>query len=1507
MRSLGINIGSTSLKMVLADTSPAGEAPKCRTLWSASVPHEGDFGAAVRKLLTEGQVPEGTPALVTGNEGRFMFDAAGTLEPLCVEAALRVLDLKADAVVSMGGEDLVVYSLDKAGKIVNNFSGNKCASGTGEFLKQQLARMDMTLEDIDRVPDDAKVYSLSTRCSVFMKSDCTHRLNKREATKNDIVLSLSDVMAVKVIDFLKRAKISSGRVVLTGGITLNRHIIRFIREKAPGIEFIIPETAPVFEALGAAVLAPQSGTPLPAAEKLLKPNEIRFGALGAMRDWQNKVKTFDKPGGRVRPGRRYILGVDGGSTTTKACLVDAETDEIAASHYGRTHGDPVKALKECLTIIQDKIRSDLSEAGAEAGKVDIRLVAATGSSREILGVFLETPGVYNEIIAHSVGTTYFDPEVETIFEIGGQDAKYVLLKNGVPIDYAMNEACSAGTGSFLEESAAGDLSIHGAKDIGPIALGADAPLKFGEHCSAFINSDIRKAVQQGATRENITAGIVGSIVANYLNRVVGNRTIGGKIFLQGGVAKNVAVPLAFAMMLDKEILVPPSPELMGCFGVALLAKRKAAEGLLAEKTVDIDELLGREIGYERIFTCKSCDNYCPIQVLSVGGEAGRKYMFGGRCNKYTNMRKAVKDVPVFDYVEKRQKMLFEEFAAPVGKREELGVESKRDFVVGIPRAFSVHTLYPLYSWFFYELGIRTFLSTEVAHAGVARAESTYCFPAEIAHGAVQDCLDKGADYVLLPHFRDMPSYEEDVHANFCPITQSLPYYIEKAFPDVDKKRFLPLVVSFKFGEGKALELFTVMTERLGISVTETKAAFKKALAKQEAYFAALKKLGEEALAEARRADRPVIALLGRPYNAFTPEANLGIPRKFTTRGYSIVPFDILPFQDEKIFPNMYWYYGQQDVKAANLLKKEDNIYVTYITNFSCAPDSFILHYLKWAMGQKPFLVLELDSHSADAGTDTRVEAFLDIIDGYRAKKTEIEAERYSNGWSFVYDKDAPEGRELRIDNDKTGERVPVRGNKRVRVLLSNMGAISTEYIGAAVRSLGINAEALPVATNKTIQIARAHASGKECVPSHLVLGSALQFFFSEKYRKDELYLLFVPITTGPCRTGQYYVFYENLFRDLRLENVVIFILSADNSYTELGPNFAKEMWKGFVLSDYLKDIQTALKATAEDPVKALAEYEKSWRGVMDAVEREPKRIWKELRRVAEDVKKIPLKRKLADCPKVLVVGEIYVRRDDFAVGELTDLMSERGIVVKVSGIAEWIHYLDFVREYAFKKLVKLRKPGRRIFSKPWRDLKKLEIEEWWKHSVEKKVLAILGPTGLIPESPQDMRQIMENTQKYFVNLELNSEIAVSSGAAATAMEHGYSGIVNISPFACLIGRVIEGLFTPWARERNYPALSVEVDGNLLPPNIVNKLNIFMVNVLRFRGGGDLSGLIDAPAGRTADAAKGAIPEKGGSPGSGPPRARILRPVPGGERERVGAAGPREVEGEILRTEGYRDG
>jgi predicted nucleotide-binding protein (sugar kinase/HSP70/actin superfamily) len=686
----------------------------------------------------------------------------------------------------------------------------------------------------------------------------------------------------------------------------------------------------------------------------------------------------------------------------------------------------------------------------------------------------------------------------------------------------------------------------------------------------------------------------------------------------------------------------------------------------------------------------------------------------------------------------------------------------------------------------------------------------------------------------------MESYEKDSPANFCPITQALPYYIKKAFPEIPEGKYLTPVVSFMYGIEKASESFIEMANVMGFSEREARNAFSIAYEKQTECFARLAQLGETALKEARKAKRPVIALLGRPYNAFTTDANMGIPRKYTTRGYSVIPYDILPFADKTIYPNMYWYYGQQDMKASMLLKDEDNIYITYISNFSCAPDSFMLHYLKWTMGTKPFLILELDSHTADAGVDTRIEAFLDIIEGYRSKFAEISESRYDNGLRFINN----HNEEIYVKNILTEEKIPIKNNPRVKLLLSSMGRLSAELIAATIRGFGVNAEAMPVPDIYTLQMARNHASGKECVPSHLVLGSALKYFSSEKYRKDEIYLLFVPTTTGPCRTGQYFVFYENLFKDLRLENVVIITMDSDNSYTELGQDFAKHAWWGVIIGDYMKDVETSLRTCAVNPLEAMATYDRLWRRMISVAEHDVTEVLPILKEISTDIAHIPLKKKIDECSKVLIVGEIYVRRDDFAVDELIQHFSNHGIIGKVSNVAEWIYYCDFVRNYELKKKLRLIPWYRRIFSREIMALINWNIEHTYKHNVEKNVRQALNSTGLVPQTPHDMQEIMKNTQKYFVSHELYSEISVSSGVAATAMMDGYSGIVNISPFACLIGRVIEGLFTPWARERKYPIISIEIDGNLLPPNVLSKLEIFMLNVLRFKGNVNVDTMVE---------------------------------------------------------------
>jgi len=1404
-KTIGIDIGSTTLKLCLL--SPESEE-------HAMLPHEGDLPGTLARLQDRLGIDPGLPlrGVVTGTEGRHRIELPDVIAAVAIEAGLEALKLRPRAVVSMGGEDLVVYVLDGHGRIVNTYSGNKCASGTGEFLRQQLGRMNLKLEDIDEVCEGAQVYRLSARCSVFMKSDCTHRLNKGEASKGDIALSLSKVMADKVAEFLTKAKLSRGQVVLAGGVTRNRFLVDFVRKSCPGIDFIVPAEASYFEAFGAAHLARTQGAPLPAGGLVRGGSALIFKTFPPLSESSDLVQHAPSRRAPYDPAAQYVLGVDGGSTTTKVALINAETLEIVAEHYGRTHGDPVAALKLCLREVRKQL-------GAEQPR--IRLVATTGSSRELLGVYLETVGVYNEIIAHTVGTTYFQKDVDTIFEIGGQDAKYVFINNGVPIDYAMNEACSAGTGSFLEESAAGDLNIDTAPEIGPIALRAEAPLKFGEHCSAFINSDIRKAIQQGARREDIVAGLVFSIVANYVNRVVGNRAIGEHIVLQGGVAKNPAVPLAFAQMTGKPITVPPDPELMGCFGVARLALQKQAEGLLEPGEFDLDEMIEKQITYRKEFTCNACENLCTIRRLQVGD---KRYPFGGRCSLYTNQRKKrqIRSDEVVDYTQERTRMIFEEFAPPA---DTLQVRSDR--VVGVPLAFSVHSLWPLYSWFFHSLGVRVELSKHISPEGIAKQESNYCFPAEIAHGAIQDVLDRGVDHVFLPHFRDMPTME-DVHACVCPLTQGLPYYARHAFGLRDEQMLRPLV-SFGSGLEVSRTAFEDVAAQLGFPRVEGRRAFDLGVEQYHRFLDAYRELGRKVLREVQEnPERVYIALLGRPYNAFTRDANMGIPRKFTSQGVTVIPFDMIFEEDAEIPPNNYWYFGQQNMKAVKQVKKVDNLYLSWISNFSCAPDSFLLHYVRWLMGQKPYLVLEIDSHTADAGLDTRVEAFLDIVESYRRHVTPAAEKPFLRRYHVALKEEYCD-----VVDRQTGRRLDIR-DPRVHLIWPSMGDLSTEAMNVAALRQGIHSAHLPLPDVHSTQLARNVASGKECIPALLVLGSILQFFKDrDPTTGEEIYLVFVPSTLGPCRTGQYFVFFDRLFEEMGWENVVLLVANSENSYREMGATFNRDVWRALVLGDYFADIRNSLRLLARNPGAAMELFDAIWRDVLHALQHGPEELERELKRAATRLNQVPRRGRIEDLKKVLVVGEIYVRRDNFSVDELSQMLISKGIYPKVTGITEWFHYTDFARKFIMEG--RRRRTGwlRSLIDGGLKDEAVYLVEKFWKKTVEDKIANILRPTGLIPHVPHNMSEIIGEGQKEFVDPELESEATVSPAVGAAAMKDGYSGVAIIAPFGCLPGRLIEGVYAPWAKARDYPVLALENDGQPYPPNIVSRMEVFAHNVLRF--------------------------------------------------------------------------
>ena len=472
----------------------------------------------------------------------------------------------------------------------------------------------------------------------------------------------------------------------------------------------------------------------------------------------------------------------------------------------------------------------------------------------------------------------------------------------------MNEACSAGTGSFLEESAYETLGVEMEK-IGDIALRGESPPNFNDQCAAFISSDIKNAIHEGLQHKDIVAGLVYSICMNYSNRVKGNRPVGEKVFMQGGVCYNKAVPLAMASLVGKPIVVPPEPGLMGAFGVALEVKNRIDAGLLATADFDLQILANRAVEYGKSFVCKGgkekCDRRCEIAMITV---EGKKYPFGGACNRYYNLRHNVSyDIASLDLVKIRQKLIFEKYGASSPSQSDI----KQQGTIGFNRSFLTNTYYPLYSNFFAELGYEIILPAEPAQEGIEQRNAPFCYPAELAHGFFYSLIESGTslDYIFLPHFKAVPGDKDsDAHSQsqVCPLVQGETFYLQTTFRNrLDRlaqsgTTVLSPLIDLSGGLENARAPLIQSAVQMGFKRKTAEAAFAKALQKQNDCLAEMRAIGHKALVQLEAdPDKFAVVIFSRPYNGYADEAHMGIPHKFASRGILVMPLDFLNIDDER--------------------------------------------------------------------------------------------------------------------------------------------------------------------------------------------------------------------------------------------------------------------------------------------------------------------------------------------------------------------------------------------------------------------------------------------------------------------------------------------------------------------------------------------------------------------------------------------------------------------------------
>ena len=1265
-------------------------------------------------------------------------------------------------VVEMGGEDSKYIQLDPSRKTVVDFSmNNLCAAGTGSFLDQQAGRLKISIEDeFGRLALKSKnPPRIAGRCSVFAKSDMIH-LQQIATPDYDIVAGLCYAVARNFKSAIARGKKFEPPLAFEGGVAANPGVIKAFKEILEIDEgnFIVPEYFNVMGAIGAAIMALNADN--------RKPVQIDAQKISAYLNYREiapsgrEKLTFDYPDSKFYDQTQsdykgdidnleVYLGIDVGSLSTNLVLIDRDK-KVVARRYLMTEGRPIEA-----------VRRGLAEIGGEVGdKVQVIGVGTTGSGRYLTGDFVGADIIRNEITAQATAAVNIDSTVDTIFEIGGQDSKYVSLQNKTVIDFEMNKACAAGTGSFLQEQAE-KLEINIECEFGDRALSAECPVGCGERCTVFMESDLVGHQRSGATTDDLVAGLAYSIASNYLTKVVGDRKIGDNIFFQGGVAWNKGVVAAFEKLTGKRITVPPHHDITGAIGAAILAMEVDTGGGSGFKGFD----LSRKKYELSSFICEDCDNQCEIRRVDVEGEEPLYY--GSRCEKY-DVRKKTSKVRIPDYFNLRRRLLMKRYI------EVEPTELIRGRV-GIPRVLHLYEYYPYWKAFFETLGFEVVSSDrsnhDIVESSLEKFAAETCFPVKIAFGHIDNLLNKEVDYIFLPGIIKYAEEDSDEEGgSICPYVQSIPNTIAAKFDfDSYKAKFIGYPIKMLRDMPKMVSQLRPLAKAMHLGEKELKKGIRNAVSAYDRFQKELAGAGERIM-EKLGEDEKCLVIVSRPYNGFDRRLSLEIPQKIRKMGIKTIHIDFLPLElDTDDLSTMYWLYGRKILAAANFIRKHPNLYAVYLTSFGCGPDSFITHFFRRHMSGKPYLQLELDEHSADAGLITRIEAFLDSLRFYSFKPPITEFSPANGRFSA---------------RDKT-------------IYIPNM-CDHARAVKAAFRRCGINAEVMDEPDDKSLYYGKKFTSGKECFPCVVTTGDMLRQINSRGFDADRA-VFFMPGADGPCRFGQYSQLHRIILDDLGYKNIPIYSPNSKTSYSDFGLEktpFRRLAWRGSVMVDCLVK---ALHKTRPYELNR-GQTERLYYDCLDRLEEciiNNDRIDELAAQAGADFSRIPIIEERR--PLVGLVGEIYLRNNRFSNNYLINKIENLGCEVMLATFGEWVSYTTHT--YRLDS----------IFRKSFKGVAGAFLQAYIQNRDEHKIENKFIKRYPIPHEPR-VEQVIDYAAPY-LPVDVRGEAVLSIGKAIDFIKTGASGIINCMPFNCMPGTIVTSLSRKVSHDfSDIPWLNISYEG-----------------------------------------------------------------------------------------------
>ena len=926
MNGIGLDCGSTTVKLVLL--SPTGEL-----LWSKIAAHRGSAIPAARRLLGELLQWDsgvcGCPVVLTGSAGERLLEICPGLSNLgdipAIHRGVILLAPEARSVIEIGSQS-ARFLTGLGSELPPQFAVNEhCAGGTGSFFEDQMSRLGLRIEDYSNLVAQAEsIPRLSGRCAVFAKTDIIHRQQEGIPTP-DILLGLCYAMVRNYKAVIVRSLPVERPVALCGGVAQNAGVVQAVKAVF-GLEeedLIIPDPFLHAAAVGAALAAQEAetcsmgellaslcGQPA-AADQLVRRSPLSQPA---------GVSLTDPASSGVIPLEGCALGIDVGSTSTDLVLMDPDGGLIDFQ-YLRTAGDPEGAVRRGLEHLRERF-----------GELPLLAVGVTGSGRERIGRLIGADAVRDEITAQARAAVHWVPDADTVFEIGGQDSKYISLQGGQVADFQMNKICAAGTGSFVEEQAA-RMGIP-LEEFGPLALTAQAPVELGERCTVFIETAIQSALAQGASQAEVAAGLCQSIVRNYLHKVVGSKLVGRRIVLQGGVAYNPGIVAAFRQEFGDRLTVSPCFSISGAFGAALLAL-ETAEG------------------------------------------PSRFHGFTGQGEESPALSPEVQRNIAF--YQRGPQLLLEGYdPAPVPRRK----------TVGVPFALMIHKFFPMANAFFRHLGYNVLLSPptneEIIRLSQQTAQAETCYPVKLIHGHMAWLAEQGVDYIFLPSIHTMKHETSRVEHNYgCVYMQTAPRLASRALRLEERGiTLLNPVFDLDFGQEAMASAMLGLGKQLGIPKVRCLPALMSGAQAVRRHTAAVEKQGRDLLASLGPEDK-VLVLITRNYGLSDPVLNMGIPRLLLERGYKVLTLSHLPAHDLELsadHPNLYWPFGQHILSGAKLVAHHPNLYAVYLTNHGCGPDTTLSYLFRQEMGDKPYLHIEVDEHFSPVGVITRIEAFLQSLE-----------------------------------------------------------------------------------------------------------------------------------------------------------------------------------------------------------------------------------------------------------------------------------------------------------------------------------------------------------------------------------------------------------------------------------------------------------------------------------------------------------------------------------------------